>query len=151
MRVPRVTDVDAKVAPEAPRPGRGGASHNRTPELEAAIGARVRAARIAARMSQGDLGVAVGVSFQQVQKYEKGVDRIAASTLQGFAAALSVHPGSFFDGEIPVPSGNIPNVKAAMRIAEAVQRVRDPVLIKRLLSLVEVLAEAKRHAGSLAQ
>ena len=92
-------------------------------------------------VSQSDLGAAVGISSQQVQKYEKGFDRVAASTLEGFATALGVHPGLFFDNDMPVPSGNIPEVKAAMRIAQRIQRVRDPVVLKRLLSLIEALAE----------
>ena len=90
-------------------------------------------------MSQGQLGVAVGITFQQVQKYENGRDRIAASTLQGLAQALGVHPGSFFD-DTPVPVGKIPDVKSAMRIAERVQRVRDPVIVQRLMALVDLLA-----------
>ena len=69
----------------------------RTPEAEVAIGARLRALRVAAGMSQTTLGEVIGITFQQIQKYEKGKDRIAASTLQVLAAALGVHPGSFFD------------------------------------------------------
>ena len=92
-------------------------------------------------MSQGDLGAAVGISFQQVQKYENGKDRIAASTLQGIAAALGVHPGSFFGGNMSAPSGSVPDVKAAMRIASRIQRLRDPGVVKRLMALVDLLAE----------
>ena len=144
MRAPRAPDPDANVPSEAPvevPETRASISTKRTPELEAASGGRVKAARIAARMSQGDLAAAVGVSFQQVQKYERGADRIAASTLQGFAAALGVHPGSFYGDEMPVPSSNISEVKAAMRIAQRIQRVRDPGVLKRLMALVEALGE----------
>ena len=141
MRVPRMPK-DATGGPPSAAPKRTKRT-GRNPEFEVALGARIRAARIAARISQTDLGVTVGISYQQVQKYESGVDRIAASTLQGLASALGVHPGSFFDGEVPVPSGNIPQVRMAMRIAEAVQQVRDPLVTRRLLSFVEALAEAK--------
>jgi transcriptional regulator with XRE-family HTH domain len=91
-------------------------------------------------MSQGDLGAAVGITFQQVQKYENGKDRVAASTLQGIAAALGVHPGSFFDSDTPVPIGSIPNVKAAMRAADAFQHIRDPRVLKQLVALARELA-----------
>ena len=115
-------------------------SLKRTPDLELAFGARIRAARISAGLSQGELGAAVGISFQQVQKYEKGADRIAASTLQGFAAALGVHPGSFFD-DSPMPAGDIPDVKAALKAAKTVQQIRNSRVRRHLLSLAEVLAE----------
>ena len=86
---------------QAPQGDRELVRIGRTPEAEVAIGARLRALRVAAGMSQSTLGEVIGVSFQQIQKYEKGKDRISASTLQVLAAALGVHPGSFFDGEMP--------------------------------------------------
>ena len=115
----------------------------RTPELEIALGARIRTARLVARMSQGALGKAVGISFQQVQKYENGGDRVAASTLQGIAAALGVHPGSFFDEDMPVPSGSKSDVKAIVSLGQRIQRVRDPAVARRLLALADLLSEAE--------
>lgn len=49
------------------------------------LGVRLRAARVEKKMSQADAGEAVGVSFQQIQKYEKGVNRVGASRLNEFA------------------------------------------------------------------
>ena len=115
----------------------------RHPEFEIVFGQRIRAARVAAGMSQTALGEAIGISFQQVQKYEQGKDRVAASTLQGIAAALGVHPGSFFDEDMPAPSGSKSDVKAIVRLGQRIQRVRDPAVMKRLLALVDVLAEAE--------
>ncbi len=83
-------------------------------------------------MSQTALGAALGVSFQQVQKYEMGKDRVTASTLQGIAAVLGVHPGSFYGDDMPVPVGGLPDVKSALRIAKRIQRIRDPGVVKRL-------------------
>lgn len=60
----------------------------RHPALETAIGARMRARRKQLGMSQSDLAERLGVSFQQVQKYEQGANRVAASTLAASAAAL---------------------------------------------------------------
>lgn len=61
----------------------------RTAGLELAIGARIRARRRQLGLSQSDLAQALGVSFQQVQKYERGANRVAASTLIATAQALS--------------------------------------------------------------
>lgn len=67
------------------------------------VGQRLRQARTLAGMSQGKLGEAVGVTFQQVQKYEKGLNRIGASRLMQFATILNVTPAYFFDGIQPQP------------------------------------------------
>ena len=144
MRAPRrfktATVKDGAAEPPTPVPEQTSKGRRRNPEFEVALGARIRAARIAAGISQTALGVAVGVSFQQLQKYEQGKDRVSASSLQGIAAALGVYPGSFFDGDVPAPSGSIPAVKSALRIAERIGRVRDPLIVRRLMALVDVLA-----------
>jgi DNA-binding Xre family transcriptional regulator len=60
------------------------------PEIE--IGKKIRLRRVEQRISQSDLGEKLGISFQQVQKYEKGVNRVGAARLQQIATALDV-PG----------------------------------------------------------
>ena len=67
------------------------------------VGNRVRMRRLMLDMSQTTLGNAVGVSFQQVQKYEKGANRVSASRLQRIADILEV-PVPFFFEELPVYS-----------------------------------------------
>lgn len=62
------------------------------------VGSRVRIRRIMLGMSQEKLGNALGLTFQQVQKYEKGVNRIGASRLQQIAAVLDAPPSFFFEG-----------------------------------------------------
>ena len=116
----------------------------RTPESEVAIGARIRGIRMAAGMSQTALGEALGVTFQQIQKYERGKDRIAASTRQVLAAALGVHPGSFFGVEMPVPTGDVPDVRAALKHAAGLQRITDPGIRKRLAALIDTLTEEQK-------
>lgn len=65
----------------------------RTPtSIDAALGARIRARRAELKMSQDQLAAAIGVTFQQVQKYEKGVNRVAASTLVDICQALQMTP-----------------------------------------------------------
>ena len=129
---------------EAPQSGRDPGRTGRTPEIEVAIGARIRGVRIAAGMSQAALGEALGVTFQQIQKYERGKDRVAASTLQVLAAALGVHPGSFFDVDMPVPTGDVPEVRAALKSAAGLQRVTDPGIRRRLAALIDTLADEQK-------
>ncbi len=103
------------------------------------VGARVRMRRIELKMSQVELGQTIGVSFQQVQKYEKGSNRISASRLEKIAAALQVPVSFFFDGlpdegeamttkpspdflELMTASEGLSLVKAFMRIKSSRMR-----------------------------
>lgn len=63
--------------------------------VSAKVGARIKARRREVGFSQTDLGAALGVSFQQIQKYEKGTDRISVDRLVPIAAALRVAPAWF--------------------------------------------------------
>lgn len=67
------------------------------------IGGRLRIARTAIGMSQEKLGGTLGLTFQQIQKYEKGANRIVGSRLWAIATALDVPPAFFFDGLENVP------------------------------------------------
>jgi transcriptional regulator with XRE-family HTH domain len=62
------------------------------------VGQKIRARRIYLKMSQTELGDAIGLTFQQVQKYEKGMNRVGASRLQQISEALGVSPFYFFEG-----------------------------------------------------
>jgi transcriptional regulator with XRE-family HTH domain len=66
--------------------------------VDAEVGARVKALRVKAGLSQQALGSATGISFQQIQKYETGVNRIAPGRLANFARVLMV-PVALFFGE----------------------------------------------------
>ena len=68
------------------------------------VGRLIRLRRRALGMSQGALAAAVGLSFQQVQKYERGRNRVSASTLHALAAALGVGVADFFEG-LPAGAG----------------------------------------------
>src|SRR5690348_6824980 len=69
----------------------------RADNRDAEVGQRVRSRRLEQRLSQTELADRIGVTFQQVQKYEKGVNRIGAGRLQRISEALEV-PISFFFG-----------------------------------------------------
>lgn len=126
---------------EAPQGDQEPKRSKRTPEIEIAIGGRLRVLRVAAGMSQAVLGEAIGVSYQQIQKYECGKDRVAASTLQVLAAALDIHPGSFFDDAMLSPIVDIPDVRHALRRAEGLQRISNAKIRIRLEKLIEILAD----------
>ena len=69
------------------------------------VGSRVRFRRMLLGMSQEKLGERLGLTFQQVQKYEKGVNRVGASRLQQFSDALGVPPSYFFVGARRIYAG----------------------------------------------
>lgn len=68
-------------------------------EVDQTVGARITAVRKAKGLSQADLGVAVGVTFQQIQKYEKGINRVGASRLQQIAQCLDVPVATLFEDD----------------------------------------------------
>ncbi|MFC3614834.1 helix-turn-helix domain-containing protein [Lutimaribacter marinistellae] len=70
-------------------------------EVDVTVGQRIKARRMALGMSQAELGDAVGVRFQQVQKYESGANRVSASRLWSIAEVLGVHVSHFFEGIRP--------------------------------------------------
>ena len=117
------------------------------------VGARVRMRRLMLGMSQTALGNSLGVTFQQVQKYEKGTNRIGASRLQQIAGALQV-PVSFFFEELPVPTkggahaGPSPSEVSAvlatsdgLAMVEGFARIKSNKLRRRLVDLVEQLGD----------
>ncbi|MDR1266999.1 MAG: helix-turn-helix domain-containing protein [Holosporales bacterium] len=77
---------------------RGGQQTARPSSIDQHVGMRVRTRRSVLRLSQGQLGEAVGLTFQQVQKYERGVNRISASRLLEISRALEVDISYFFEG-----------------------------------------------------
>ena len=72
-------------------------------EIDAHIGRRIKARRLHQGMSQENLADALGITFQQVQKYEKGTNGARGSRIVGIAKALNVSPGYFFEGIVEAP------------------------------------------------
>jgi transcriptional regulator with XRE-family HTH domain len=64
------------------------------------IGARMREQRLALNVSQAELGEELGVSFQQIQKYESGVNRVSAARLYSICKALNVSLSSMFERDL---------------------------------------------------
>lgn len=115
------------------------------------VGNRVRMRRLMLHISQTRLGDALGITFQQVQKYEKGKNRISASRLQQMADFLEVPVPFFFEGapESNARSGaNIAEDITAflatadgVTLAQAFTRIRRPKLRRCIVDIVEDLAK----------
>jgi transcriptional regulator with XRE-family HTH domain len=110
-----------------------------TEEIDAHVGSRLRARRIAVGLSQSALGRHLGLTFSQVQKYEKGSNRIGAGRLYHLAALLGVSVHYFYEGlenSPPDPNGATPVATAeTARLQEAFERISDPYARQALLSL----------------
>jgi transcriptional regulator with XRE-family HTH domain len=124
------------------------------------VGARLRLRRMMIGMSQEKLGDALDITFQQIQKYEKGANRIGASRLQQLARVLNVQPAFFFEdapaGEVVSGSFAEPSSSAyvidflssaeGLQLNRAFASIRDPNVRKRVLELVCSLAEDATRA-----
>src|ERR1700704_1060297 len=115
------------------------------------VGQRIRARRMAKGMSQTDLGNLLGVTFQQVQKYEKGVNRVGAGRLVRVAEALDV-PVSFFFG---ATDGGAEDTRAilgfldtsySLRLLRAFSRIPQGEVQRAIVDLVESIAPEKAPA-----
>lgn len=125
--------------------------------VDAHVGNRVRLRRMLVGMSQERLGELLGLTFQQVQKYEKGVNRIAAGRLFEISNILGV-PISFFyedvgghrapgfaEGSEPPPVMEFVSSGEGLQLSLAFMRIGDPKVRRRILDLVRSIAndEAK--------
>jgi len=108
------------------------------------VGGRVKMRRTFIGMSQEKLGLAVGLTFQQIQKYEKGANRIGASRLYQFAHILGVPPAFFFDG-IDVDPGLHP-VPGFADPAPAPLHPTEPVMTRENIELLKAFGSIKNPA-----
>jgi transcriptional regulator with XRE-family HTH domain len=128
--------------------------------VDARVGHRVRLRRMLMGMSQERLGELLGLTFQQVQKYEKGVNRIGAGRLFEIAGILGVPIGFFYeDAENALnnkpgfaeddDSGSVMEFISSgegLQLTLAFMRIKDPKVRRRILDLVRELAgEEKKH------
>src|SRR5260370_1858108 len=108
------------------------------------VGSRVRMRRKMLSMSQEKLGDALGLTFQQVQKYEKGTNRIGASRLQNISHILQVPVSFFFEGTPTLPGVAIGKGAAPSPSyvnAEHLTVVRDALVVERPAGLLVVVRE----------
>jgi len=111
------------------------------PDIE--LGKRIRLRRVEQKISQAELGDKLGVSFQQVQKYEKGVNRVGAARLQQIATALDVPVTFFYDGDgkaREVESLLFLDSSFSLRLLRAYSKIKDQTVQRQLVSLMESIA-----------
>lgn len=97
------------------------------------VGRRLKQIRTARRMSQTDVAKQLDLSFQQIQKYEIGSNRIAASRLYELSRILDVPTSYFFEG---LPDDDAPNA-GRTDIMSAVASIKDESVRSRIVSLIE--------------
>ena len=96
-------------------------------ELDLQIGHAVRSRREKAGLTQADLGRAIGVTFQQVQKYERGANRVSAAAMIRIADALGCHVADLYGD--PDPDGRSPSERAILKLwSQLRQPERDAVV-----------------------
>lgn len=126
--------------------------------IDTYVGSRIRMQRLLNGMSQEKLGDALGLTFQQVQKYEKGTNRVGASRLQQISSALGVTPGFFFEG-VPNAGGDkrandanpMPNYVTdflatadGLALIKSFIRISSPKVRRAIVALVEQITPEKK-------
>jgi transcriptional regulator with XRE-family HTH domain len=126
------------------------------------VGSRVRMRRMMLDMSQTELGNEIGLTFQQVQKYEKGTNRIGAGRLHEIARILKVPISFFFEGsprepgeprgsrseaDAPLPSyvTDFLATSDGLALTKAFMQIKDANLRRRIVSLVQEITDEKGH------
>ena len=131
--------------------------------IDSYVGARIRMRRQLLGMSQERLAEQIGVTFQQVQKYEKGINRIGASRLQRIADVLHTSVSFFFEQENSEPltlqgldlSANSDPVAEFLRTKEglvlnrAFLKIADRNIRETVIALVKAMAQAESHGVTL--
>jgi transcriptional regulator with XRE-family HTH domain len=127
----------------------------RTNPIDKHVGARVRMRRLMMNMSQSEIGNALGLTFQQIQKYENGANRISASRLQSLCAVLKVPVPFFFEGlpDAPETDGETAALDSffatsdGVALAAAFGRIRNANVRRAIVALVEqIVAEPEGSA-----
>jgi len=139
---------------------RSGADHmqgkRRGGQVDAIVGQTIRLLRLERRLSQTALARKIGVSFQQVQKYENGTNRVGASRMVQIAQALRVPLDSLFqrvDGTHPKtehgddPLALISNSQA-LRVARAFSTISNNQVLIAIVALIESIAEKERESAT---
>lgn len=123
--------------------------------IDVHVGSRIRLRRTMLGMSQEKLGENLGITFQQVQKYEKGTNRVGASRLQNIAAILNVTVSFFFEdapGDQGVLEGGLQESQSnfvvnflssseGLQLNRAFVKIKDQKVRRRIIDLVKTLAQ----------
>ncbi len=108
--------------------------------IDVYVGARVRQRRVLLGMNQTKLGDALGMSFQQVQKYENGKNRISASKLFKLSQVFDVSIEYFFDEMPPVVVASTMMTRETLKLVRAYYEIEDAKIRKHVYELTKTLA-----------
>lgn len=109
--------------------------------IDIAVGQRIRAVRELRGLTQTDLAKATGVTFQQIQKYERGTNRVSASRLMLISHALGQPVSAFFDADEPGGDGlDLFSVSGSKALLEAYGRIETPDQRRIVVALARSLA-----------
>ncbi len=121
-------------------------------EVDSLVGDRIRRRRILMGLTQDQLGESLGISYQQIQKYETGANRVSSGRLYLIAEKLEVSPGWFFD---PVKSDatssdfdEMGSSRLLMEFVRSFSRIEDERLKTVLVSLVRAMADGDEQVSS---
>jgi transcriptional regulator with XRE-family HTH domain len=117
------------------------------------VGSRIRLRRNMLGMSQEKLGESLGITFQQIQKYEKGTNRVGASRLQAIASILNVSVAFFFENAPGLESSSQPGLEEhsadyvadfcssaeGLQLNRAFVKIGDPKVRRKVIDLVKAL------------
>ena len=119
--------------------------------IDAAVGRRIRTLRIARGISQSEIAKALGVTFQQVQKYEKGTNRISVSRLQQTAELFGV-PAAVFFNEPDAPAiddgglAHFVSTREGYALNSAFAGISDPEVRRKVIRLVKAIVKNAEEA-----
>jgi transcriptional regulator with XRE-family HTH domain len=120
----------------------------RAQKIDKVVGRNIRIHRLAKSMSQTELGTQLGVSFQQVQKYENGTNRVGSGRLYQIAAILGAHVSVFFSGGDVPETPRDPDLlellaePQSVRLMRAFAKINDTTVRRSLIELAEKFAQA---------
>lgn len=116
-------------------------------DIDAIVGERIRRRRILTGQTQDQLGDALGVSYQQIQKYETGSNRVSAGRLYLLAEQLDVSPSWFFDGlasadDTPSEDDLMTSSRFAIECVRNLSRIKDEKVRSAILTMIRTLADS---------
>ena len=117
-------------------------------KIDKVIGRNIRIHRLAKKMSQTELGEKLGVSFQQIQKYENGTNRVGSGRLFQIAAILGLHVSTFFKGGEGREGGHDTGLldllaePQSVRLIRAFSKITDKTVRRSLVQLAEKFAKS---------
>ncbi|WP_300389871.1 helix-turn-helix transcriptional regulator [Henriciella sp.] len=121
-------------------------------DVDAIVGERIRRRRILTGQTQDQLGDALGVSYQQIQKYETGANRVSAGRLYLLAEQLDVSPSWFFDGlsstESSVDEDMLSSSRMAIECVRNLSRIKDEKVRSSILTMIRTLAESEEETDA---